>query len=256
MIDAFILGYGFVGKATAKALDIPWYFSREQSNLTLEEGSKKKYCVICLPTPTDGRGDQGKGVEVIADYIKQISQYGEHPLYVVRSTVLPGTCRHLAEITRERVVSNPEFLSEATAYEDAAHPTIKVLGADSTQDMEVLERLWITVPSKLVVRTDTVTAEMIKYTFNTFAATKIVFVNAIYDACQKTGADYEKVREALHKHPWGSKHHLIPVDKGGRGAGGHCIPKDLLAFATWSNSDFLKMVEKVNHELLERTHKE
>lgn len=254
--DAFILGMGYVGKATAKVLDIPWHFSRHDANITLKDGAKKKYCIICLPTPTNEQGNQGEAIQTIISYIKQIVGFGGHPLFVIRSTVLPGTCDFISKETKELIASNPEFLSEATAYEDALNPKIKVLGANEPLAMKLIDELWRDIPSKLTIRCGLSTAEMIKYTFNTFAATKVVFANTIYDACQKTGADYATVHMALHKHPWGSKHHLKPVDKGGRGAGGHCIPKDLKAFATWSNSELLQTVERVNKELLQSTKKE
>lgn len=253
--DAFIIGYGMVGRATARALNIPWYISRLQSNINLEDASKKLYCIICLPTPTDENGDQDESVKVIYEYIQKIQQYGGKNIFVIRSTVLPGTCRELAKITDAMVVSNPEFLSEATAEEDAMHPRIKVIGADDQSALMMVKKLWQSVPCKLEIETDTVTSEMIKYTFNTFSAVKGVFANQIYDACLKNGADYKKIHYALHNHPWGSREHLRPVDKGGRGIGGRCIPKDLLAFTTFTNSPFLEIVQELNNDYLEESKK-
>lgn len=253
--DAFIIGYGFVGKATGNALEIDRFFSLHNSNITLEEGSKKRFCLICLPTPTDDQGSQGKAVQVILDYIKQIQGYGGHPIYVIRSTVLPGTCKYLETETKEMIVSNPEFLSEATAQYDALHPRIKVIGANDINARREVIDLWQNIHSKITVETDLITSEMMKYVFNTFAAVKITFANQIYDACQRVGADYETIHDALHQHPWGSRHHFRVMDKGGRGAGGRCIPKDLKAFTKWSNSELLKKVEELNTKYLSESKK-
>jgi len=87
-------------------------------------------------------------------------------------------------------------------------------------------------------------------------ATKIVWANQMYDICQNNGADYETIRRTLHRHPWGSKHHLRAVHKGGRGAGGKCIPKDLAAFTKYSTSELLKTVEKLNKKYLIKSKKE
>jgi len=251
MENAFVLGFGFVGKATARALRIPYYFSKSEANITLEQASKKLFCIICLPTPTDEKGGQGPSVQVILDYIKQIIEYGNRNIFVIRSTVLPGTCRYLSEqVGGAMVVSNPEFLSESTADFDAAHPRIKVIGADAMPELKAVSELWKPIQCKLEIKCDTVTAEMIKYVFNVFAATKVVFANQIFDMCEKTGADYGKIHDVLHYHPWGSKHHFNIIDKGGRGAGGHCIPKDLKAFATYTNSDLFKIIERLNQEYL------
>jgi len=251
MDDAFVVGgLGKVGLATRQALDIPYYFDLKEANITLEEGAKKLFCIICLPTPTDEKGGQGKAVDVIRDYIKQIKEYGGRNIFVIRSTVLPGTCKALAEATETMVVSNPEFLSEATWEYDALNPRIKVIGADDIPSQKAVVNLWKGIKCKLEVVTDTATAETIKYAFNTFAMLKVNFANIIYDNCQKTGADYETIRYALHRHPWGSKHHLRVLDKGGRGAGGRCLPKDVKAFASFTSSDFLKLLEKMNMDYL------
>ncbi len=253
--DCFIIGgKGIVGMATAKALGIPYYFDLKESNITLEEGAKKKWCFICLPTPTDPNGRQKKAIEPIRDYINQIKQMG-NPIFVIRSTVLPGTCKALSETTGAVVVSNPEFLSESRWEEDAIHPRIKVIGADDIAIRRGLVQLWQGIPCKLEITTDSTTAEMIKYVMNTFAMTKVVYANQIYDSCEKVGADYEAIHHVLHSHPWGSKEHLRVIDKGGRGAGGRCLPKDLEAFVKFSGSPLLDLVKRLNQDYLTKSHK-
>jgi len=112
--NAFVIGgLGMVGQATRKTFNIPHYFDLKDSNITLEEGAKKQFCFICLPTPTDGRGQQ-KGIDEIEGYIKQIRQYEGRNIFVIRSTVLPGTARNLAKKYDVMVASNPELLSEDT----------------------------------------------------------------------------------------------------------------------------------------------
>ena len=253
--DAFVLGKGFVGNATMKALDIPHYFDLNGSNISLEEGAKKLFCFICLPTPTDGRGQQ-KGLDPIRAYIKQMSQMDGRPIFVIRSTVLPGTARGLANEFGVMVASNPEMLSEATWEHDALHPRVSIIGADNEPEKIALVNLWKKRKAKFDVITDTVTAETVKYAFNTFNALKVVYANQIYDNCEATGANYNVIKEALMKHPWGSKHHFKVVHKGGRGTGGNCFPKDLSAFATFTNSDLLKTAQKINKQLLIKSGKE
>ena len=40
-------------------------------------------------------------------------------------------------------------------------------------------------------------AEMMKYDHNTFNATRIVFLNIMFELCAKKDADYDKVKEAF-----------------------------------------------------------
>lgn len=257
MRDAFIIGgKGVVGQATAKALKIPYYYDLQGSNITLKKGAKKKYCFICLPTPTEKDGSQKSSVAIIRAYLKKIKNYGTDCLFVIRSTLLPGTCKSLSKDTGAKIVYNPEFLSESTAVHDATHPLIKVVGADDPALGRQVINLWKKIKCPLEISTNTATAEMIKYVFNVFAVVKIVFANQIYDLCQKNGADYEVIHRALHLHPWGSKNHFRVLDKGGRGAGGRCFPKDIKAFAKYSHSKFLKLVEKINLDYLKSSGKE
>lgn len=248
-------GLGMIGQATRKSLDIPYYFDLKESNITLEEASKKLFIFLCLPTPTDEKGRQDAGIQVMRDYVQQIKEYGGRNIFVVRSTVIPGTCRALARDFEVMVASNPELLSEDTWERDATHPRLTIIGADDIPTRNALVDLWKSVQSKETVVTDTVTAEMMKYAFNMFFVTKIVFANQIYDACELAGANYKTIREALMSHPWGSKHHFKVFHKGGRGGGGHCFPKDIGAFAKWSNSKLLKVVEELNKEYLQASKK-
>ena len=118
------------------------------------------------------------------------------------------------------VGSMPELLSEDTWERDATNPGLTIIGANDIPTKNALVALWKPIKSRSTVVTDTTTAEMMKYAFNTFFITKIVYANQIYDACEQTGANYKVIREALMDHPWGSKHHFKVFHKGGRGGGG------------------------------------
>lgn len=255
-LDAFIIGYGFVGKATAKSLGIKYYFDKIKSNVTLEEGAKKKYCFICLPTPTDDKLNQIPSRKIIHDYIEQVKEYNKDIIFIIRSTVLPGTCRSLAEEFKVRVLSSPELLSEATWKEDAVKPKMIIMGADTPEDKIEIKKIWENNKCKRKIVTDTVTAETMKYAFNTWFITKIIFANQLYDICQKNGAFYGVIKKAIYLHPWGTRHHFTVIHNGGRGGGGHCFPKDLKAFVKYSNSEFLKEVQELNNKYLSETKKE
>lgn len=248
MENCCIIGYGVVGKATAKGFGITKYIDLTGSTISLEDVAKCRFIFLCLPTPTvDGKCDVG----VIKKYIVDLRHQGFNGVFVIRSTVIPGTARAIMAETGATIVSNPEFLTEATWEIEAEHPGIIVLGADDTkplQDVRALyEGRWRGVQ---VFQADTVTAETIKYALNTFFATKVVFANQVYDFCQTTGANYETVKSVLEFHPWGSKNHFTIWHKKGRGAGGKCLSKDLAAFATASNSELIKEVQRINEKLL------
>ena len=240
-------GTGYVGKATAYAFGIKDSFQRHDATLTLGEINKKRYIFICLPTPTvNGKCD----VTAITEIIKQLNSMPRYvdSTYIIRSTVYPGYADYLMNtLGINSVVSNPEFLSEDTWREDAKNPKMIVMGGKSTKHVERVKGLYMgrykyTKP----IITDNKTAEIIKYAFNTWFSTKVVFNNEVFNYCQTNGANYETIKLALENHPWGMKNHNVIYFKGKRGFHGSCLPKDTEAFASVTQSPFFKMLIERN----------
>lgn len=246
MNNACIIGYGTVGKATALAFGIDKHFDTNgDSNITLTEAADCRYVFICLPTPTKtGVCD----TTVIRDTIKQVEGIRANPLYIIRSTVTPGTARAIMDnLGMDRVASNPEFLTESTWELDAKRPVMAVIGADNPdygrEVKAIYEGRYKYFEPKV---TDTITAEMTKYVFNSFFALKVVFAEEMNGIAQKIGANYTYIRDRLLEHPWGSGHHFYVNHKGKKGFGGKCLPKDLEAFANFSRSNLLLKVQEIN----------
>jgi UDPglucose 6-dehydrogenase len=256
MRDAVIIGWGTVGKATADCFKIDKYYSRTESNITLEEIAKQKYIFICLPTPTI----EGKCyVAGITEFIKKIIKYPESKaaVFIIRSTVYAGYNQYLqAELGIKNIVSNPEFLSEDTAIEDSNNPALIVIGADDPKYREMVYGVY-SARFRYVqpIMTDSITAELLKLTVNAFFTTKVIFGNTIFDYANAIGANYETIKLALENHPWGSKNHFTVFHKRGRGAGGKCLTKDMEALANATSSRMFMEVDKMNKELLQETGK-
>ena len=252
MDDAVIYGFGVVGKATAKAFSIRHYFDIKEANIGLNEASKKRYHFFCLPTPTiNGHCF----IDLIVELIRQLEQIPHNQnVYIIRSTVIPGTSRFLqSSLNVNAIVSNPEFLTEATAEEDARNPDIVVIGGDHKQYVDDVKGVYEGhIKTARIFTTDSITAEMAKYAINTFYATKVIFANAIFDQCQKIGANYETIKEAMYSRKWIGKNHLDVWHKGGRGVNGKCLEKDLDAFENYSKSKLLEAVRKLNDEYLSK----
>lgn len=250
--ESVVIGYGVVGKAIAEAFGINKYHSRNENNILFENVVKCKYIHICLPTPTvNGECD----ISAITQFFKRVQEYplALGQVYIIHSTVYAGCNKFLQEkFTIKNIVSCPEFLSEDTAVEDAKNPALIVIGADDPKYRELVKGIY-TARFKYCepLMTDSVTAELIKLSLNAFFTTKVVFANEIFDYAQKTGANYETIRTVLENHPWGSKNHFRVNDRGGRGAGGKCLSKDIFAFSGYTNSELLKTVNMININLLE-----
>jgi UDPglucose 6-dehydrogenase len=245
---AVIGGLGTVGRATRLAFGIDKYFDLKGSTISLKEAAVFRYVFICLPTPThNGNSD----IHTIEEVIRQIEKENYQPIYIIRSTVLPGTADRLMNETRmDRVVSNPEFLTESRWEEDAVRPDLAIIGANNKQYANEVKGMYDARYKYMEAQvTNNTTAELVKYAFNTFYATKVIFANQIYDVAKRIGADYEFVKNVMLPHKWVGSNHLDVHHSGYRGVGGKCLEKDLEAFTPFSKSPILHTVREINREL-------
>ncbi|MDD5566019.1 MAG: UDP-glucose/GDP-mannose dehydrogenase family protein [Candidatus Omnitrophica bacterium] len=210
---------------------------------------------ICVGTPSrqDGSADLSAVQKVSQEIARNIREY---KVIVEKSTVPAETGEKIKRTIEMNnpggvsfdVVSNPEFLREGSAMQDAFHPDRIVLGVASERAEKIMRQLY--KPFKApIVATSINTAELIKHACNSFLATKISFINAIANVCEKIDADVEKVALAMGLDTRIGKEFLRP----GIGFGGSCFPKDVDAFihlAAQKGYDFelLKAARKINQE--------
>lgn len=152
---------------------------------------------------------------------------------VVVSTVLPGTVNRLLRPLLNSFVTliySPAFIAMGTTVADYRNPEFVICGVDKPTDSFPLVDVFEPVhgKSKLFV-TDVETAEAIKVFYNTYISSKIVFANSIMEICHKTGADCDKVIDALSL---ATDRVISPKYlRGGMGDGGACHPRDLIALS-------------------------
>ena len=243
-----VAGLGAVGIATRHALSIKDYYDFKGATVKKEALADFKYIFICLPTPTIGGTCY---INDIINFINGIASYKKDNVFIIRSTIIPGTCKKITERTGADVVFVPEFFTEATWKQDIDWPDIIVIGGDNKKSRDEVVGIYKGryKGSEFIV-TDTITAEVIKYAINTFYSTKVIFANQVYDFCQKAKANYQTVKKAMYGRKWIGKNHLEVWNKGRRGAGGKCLAKDLEAFAKFTKLPLLLKAFELNREYL------
>ena len=226
----------------------------------LEFGTDTAECVrrsdiifICVNTPpkADGQADL-RYVELAARTIAQTMD--GYRVIVDKSTVPVRTGEKVSETIRRNVkesgdfdiVSNPEFLREGSAVEDAMHPNRIVVGVTSERAAKEMRELYKPFGAPIIV-TDIKSAEIIKHACNSFLAMKISFINSIAAICELAGANVDEVVEGMRLDDRIGGLFL----RAGVGYGGSCFPKDVSAFihiAEGLGYDFgiLKAVQQVN----------
>ncbi len=220
----------------------------------LKEGVKKSEVIfIAVGTPSKDNGDADLTYLEAASRDIALSM-PSYRLIVEKSTVPVNTgewVEHTLNIFNKRgikfdIASNPEFLKEGSAIEDFMNPDRIVIGVRSKKAADILTELYKPLKSPIVI-TDIKSAELIKHASNSFLATKISFINAIANICDKVGADVVDVAKGMGLDRRISKDFL----NAGIGFGGSCFPKDLAAFVHIAEKigyDFgiLKEVQNVN----------
>jgi UDPglucose 6-dehydrogenase len=222
---------------------------------------------LCLPTPPneDGSADLQHVMKVAGDIADIISEKKiERDIIVInKSTVPVGTGDQVKSIfdsklgdsNRITIASNPEFLREGFAVEDAMKPERIVIGTGNEDVAEKLEQLYMPFvrSGAPIFIFDIKSAEVTKYAANSFLATKISFMNDLSAYCEKVGADIENVRRGIGSDTRIGKRFLFA----GVGYGGSCFPKDVraLAFSAREAGTPLKIVEatqEVNKDQINR----
>lgn len=243
--ETVIIGWGVVGKNTAKVLNIKNHIDRGQNDPRL---SYYKYFIFCLPTPTiNGKQD----LTAIEEWLDLIRDIKTDPIVIIRSTILPGTTEKLSKKYGLKIVHVPEFLTEATALEDTKHPEFLVIGGDNYKVREEVGKLFSPIrPKYSIYFCTSVTAEVLKYTMNSWFSLKVVFANQIFNVCEKSGAAYGAITRALEEHKWGSKNGWEIWHKNARGFSGKCLPKDIEAFSNAFELPLLTAVQWINNKLV------
>ena len=136
------------------------------------------------------------------------------------------------------IVFNPEFLTERSAKFDFINQSRFIVGGSwgDTQRVKHLYQ-WRFGESIPVITTNYETAELIKYMNNCFFATKVSFLNEMYQIAEKCGANWEEAIEGFVRDGRiGHSHLNVPGPDGKFGFGGSCFPKDIQAMINFSDS--------------------
>ena len=257
-----IVGQGYVGTAIRVGFE-PYYkletydkFDESKSTCILSDlVAECEVIFVCVPTPMNDDGSCHTDIveSVIKDIDKWSSRYHKDvsPIVVIKSTIPPGTTDRLNKKYKNvSVIFNPEFLSEANFIEDFKNQTRIILGG-TRKGTNLLRQVYSKVfPTAHIIKTGSITAEMVKYMTNSYLATKVSFSNEIKQICDKVGADYDKVVEyATLDERLGKTHLGVPGPDGEFGFGGHCLPKDLNALISVAHE--LGVVREVLEAVIE-----
>lgn len=187
----------------------------------------------------------------------------------VKSLILDAYEKHNAREMPGKlsVVSNPEFLKEGTAVYDSFFPNRIVIGCDDLNVIHKIVNLYSPIinqnfvppaflkrPANLasvpLIKTNVISAELLKYTANSYLSLKISFINEIACLAEKVGADITTIAKGIGLDERIGSEFL----KAGIGWGGSCFGKDTAAIIATA-SDYgidmpiIKAAREVNYQM-------
>jgi len=247
-----IIGNGFVGSSVAFGFS-PQTGCDAEVKIYDKDKTKSTHTLtdvvndsdfIFLSVPTPSNQDGSISLDILFDVFKEIDEVIDYeadrqPIILIRSTVTPGTTEKIqGKYPRMYVVFNPEFLTERSAKFDFINQSRFIVGGSwgSTTRVEHLlkTRFGKSTP---VIKTNFQTAEMIKYMNNCFFATKVSFLNEMYQIAEKCGVNWEEAVEGFVRDGRiGHSHMNVPGPDGKFGFGGSCFPKDIQAMINFAES--------------------
>ncbi len=240
-----VIGGGFVGLNTAKVLArrhevtvlevsevVRRKVMKEGIPCTLDRGvlQRAEWVFICVPTPTasDGTLDISIVVSCLSECRGNV---------VIRSTLPLGDWSGILD----SVVVMPEFLREATAWEDALAPSRIVVGGDlALLAAKIMLECVESRPEVIVVGVNEAIA--IKLLTNTYLAMRVAFFNEVDTYCSRVGLYVDDVIDGMGADPRVGRYYNQPS----KGFGGHCLPKDSLSAAVEMDLPLVNAVQESN----------
>ena len=238
-----VIGHGYVGEsqsfAFSPSFDVRVYDKDSlKSTHSLNEVLDSDFVFVCVPTPMKKDGSQD--LSFVENFFKTAK---EGPIYIIKSTVIPGTTNLLNEKFKNlKIIFSPEFLTERTAKLDILTQTRIILGGDKNLTSKVRNIYDIRFKNKTIIETDSLTAEYIKYMNNTFFASKVSLMNEFYRLANHLGVDWETALYGfVSDQRIGDSHLNVPGPDGKLGFGGTCFPKDINAFISFAKKNNINM---------------
>ena len=249
-----IIGLGFVGNAIKSAHEFENKVCIDIDPVKATTGTYDQLngcdaVFVCVPSPMQSNGECNTYIfESVLDKLKEINF--TNPI-ISKVTAPPQVYTKWSKLLPNLVYS-PEFLTAANAVKDYQETdciivggTVKAFQREAAHIIgqglkkDCFDVYYCTMEE----------ASLMKYTINSFLATKVSFMNEIYRVAQNLNIDYNKLVYLIGSDGRiGDSHMQVPGPDGKFGYGGMCFPKDTSALTHFAGVDMpiLKEIIKQN----------
>jgi UDPglucose 6-dehydrogenase len=234
-----IVGLGFVGEAIRASTEFT------SDNVVCVDSDVRKGHVgtytdlmacegifICVPSPM--KDDGSCDTSILESVLEKLKDF--RGVIISKVTAPPNVYQSLNKIY-PNLVHSPEFLTAATARRDYANAKWCIIGGDVRAYRNEAERIIkMTQPCLETVKFCSIgDAALAKYAINSFLATKVVFMNELYQLARMAELNYDVVVNLIKQDERiGESHMRVPGIDGSLGFGGYCFPKDTEALINYA----------------------
>ena len=199
------------------------------------------FAFIAVDTPMDADGSCD------LSQVRAALEETDAEVYVLRSTMPPGTTEKLRMETGKRIVFSPEFYGTTQHADGRTFDfSFTILGGAKEDCNAVIQLLQEVYDGRHRFRiTDSTTAELTKYMENTMLAAKVSLCVQFWEIAGEYGVSYPEMRELLLEDKRFSRAHTFVYDDHPYWES-HCFDKDLAAIATVSDAPLIGDVIRYN----------
>lgn len=254
MKNVLIVGYGDTGKAVFgeyARLNPAVVDKHQRFSMSHRQDAKYDLAFICVDTPaTDTM------ICDITEVINALKEYNAK-VFVLKSTVLPGTSEYLSAFLKKRIVFSPEFSSTTPHGLDDTDFTILGGNEDDTCYVQQILQHAKSGCHRFIHATFK-EAELAKYMINSFLAMKVSFCDQFWLLSRQLGINYERLRELFILDSRVGCSHTF-VDNEHPYWDSYCLNKDVSAIASTMNKTdgaLLHNILRFNEYMKDITNKE
>lgn len=179
----------------------------------------RNYIFICVPTDYD-ENTKCLNTTFIESSIKNILKINNNAIIVIKSTIpVNYTSKIIKKFNYKKIIYVPEFLREASAFDDVLNPSRIIIGGENKYTIKY--KLDFNLDNNVYLCSST-EAEIIKLASNAYLAMRIAYFNEIDNLCYNLNADTLKVINGICSDQRIGNYYNNPSF----GYGGYCLPKD------------------------------
>jgi nucleotide sugar dehydrogenase len=252
--NILIVGYGIVGNNLHKELNAlePDIADIKFSGHFKEKKYKEYDAIfICVDTPYVNRHNpcETSSIDsVIGEYSSYLRSDG---VFVIKSTILPGTTEELSARYNYKIIFSPEYYGN-TIYCNNFEFNFTILGGNKEDCIKVQQILLPCYDGRHTFHiTDSKTAELVKYMENSYLAMMVSFCGQFYNLANDLKINYEELRELFIQDPRVNRSHTN-IFRDHPYWDSHCLNKDLTALETAWDVPLIKSIIDFNKEQIRK----